>query len=705
MIRFKSFLKRIYTNKFALPGFIFICALLTLAALTIPLALRPSLYQLSVGDVSQQDIQAPISITYVSSFLTEQAKTEAANAVLPVYLQADPAIARKRIEQLRVALIFINIIRDDEYATGENKQQDLLELKEIRLSPEFASEILALSAARWETVQQESLRVLEQVMRSSIREDRVEDARRQIPTLISFSLPEDQALVVEQIVTPFVVPNSLLSSEMTAAAKQTAVESVIPVKRSYSAGEIIIRRGQIINDVTWEALQQFGLIQPASQKRDLPAAIALVMVVTVFVTLYSQRRHVTTFSNPRSLLIITGLFFLFLLSSKFITTNRTVLPYVFPISAFALTIASLYRMELGLIFSLILSVLVGYGMQHGLELTIYSIFTSMCGLLVLDKGRRVSSFLWAGLAIGLTGSAVIIAYRLPEAITDWIGIVTLCGAAIVNGLASATLTLIFHLFFSQFFGVTSSLQLLELSRPDHPLLQYILRNAPGTYQHSLQVANLAEQAAETIGADSLLVRVGAIYHDVGKAVNPLFFVENQVPGKIDSHDDILPEISAATIIKHVPDGVQLGRKYRLPNRLLDFMREHHGTLLTRYQYTRAVQSMNSPDLVDKKLFQYPGPRPQSKETALLMLADGCEARARAELPKGETELRTVITKVFDYLRQEGQLDDTALTQKDLQAIMNSFVNTLRNTYHPRIVYPEMHTSKSPQKDEPTVAQG
>ena len=170
----------------------------------------------------------------------------------------------------------------------------------------------------------------------------------------------------------------------------------------------------------------------------------------------------------------------------------------------------------------------------------------MCGLLVLDKGRRVSSFLWAGLAIGLTGSAVIIAYRLPEAITDWIGIVTLCGAAIVNGLASATLTLIFHLFFSQFFGVTSSLQLLELSRPDHPLLQYILRNAPGTYQHSLQVANLAEQAAETIGADSLLVRVGAIYHDVGKAVNPLFFVENQIPGKIDSHDDILPEISAAT---------------------------------------------------------------------------------------------------------------------------------------------------------------
>ncbi len=695
MSSLKSLIKRSLHKKYIQAGFLGICALLSLGALIFPIALRPSLYQLNIGDVSQQDIQAPASIKYQSAILTEQAKIDAESNVAPVYLQTDPAIARKEIEQLRVTLIYITTIRGDTYASPDQKRSDLSSLQELAIDTKLADQLLSQSDARWETIQQESLRVLEQIMRSTIREDRTEDARKQIPTLISFSLPEDQATLVTELVKPFVIANSLYSEELTTAARTAARQNVSPIERSYTAGEIIIRRGQIINEITREALQQFGLIQPLNQKRDITAAVALVSALTFFVALYSNRRHVYALTNPRSLAFMSILFFFFLYSSKLIITNRTVLPYVFPISAFALTIASLYRMEIGLIFALLLSVLVGYGMPNGLEFTIFSIFTSMCGLLVLSKGRHVGSFFWAGLAIGLTGSAIILAYRLPEAITDWVGIFTLCGAALINGLASATITLIFHFFFSQFLGVTTPLQLLELSRPDHPLLQYILQYAPGTYQHSLQVANLAEQAAESIGADTLLVRVGAIYHDAGKASNPLFFVENQVPGKIDSHDDILPEVSAAIIIKHVTDGVQLGKKYRLPKKIIDFMREHHGTLLTRYQYTRALQAVNSTDQVDIKYFQYPGPRPQSKETAILMLADGCEARARAELPKGEEELKVVIDKVFDYIQKEGQLDDTTLTLRDIQAITESFINTLLNTYHPRIKYPEAPPSSTP----------
>ncbi len=204
------------------------------------------------------------------------------------------------------------------------------------------------------------------------------------------------------------------------------------------------------------------------------------------------------------------------------------------------------------------------------------------------------------------------------------------------------------------------------------------------------MANLAEQAAKDIGADQLLTRVGAIYHDVGKAMNPSFFIENQVTGQINSHDDVDPYTSAATVIQHVLDGVELAKKYHLPQRVIDFMREHHGTLMTRYFYVKAVEANdNEVEGIDESFFRYPGPKPQSKETALLMLADGSEARARAEKPQSREELKAVVQKVIDYCQKEGQLEDTELTMKDLNTIQNSFTTTLINTYHPRIRYPEL----------------
>jgi hypothetical protein len=236
------------------------------------------------------------------------------------------------------------------------------------------------------------------------------------------------------------------------------------------------------------------------------------------------------------------------------------------------------------------------------------------------------------------------------------------------------------------------LQLIELSRPDTPLQQLLLRNAPGTYQHSLILANLVEQAAETIGADATLARVGAIYHDIGKLLNPFFFIENQPPGNINPHNDLDPETSAATIIKHVPDGLELGRKYHLPKQLLDFIAQHHGTTLTRYQYTRALElaGMNK-DAVDIDKFRYPGPRPRTREIALLMLADTCEARMRAEKPKDEDELNELIKSVVKDKVEMGELDETQLTLKDLEATIESFTSTLRGFYHPRIQYPKSET--------------
>jgi putative nucleotidyltransferase with HDIG domain len=682
-----------------LHAIVWICSsLLALAALVLPITSRPSAYTLASGDVAPQDIQAPYSLSYQSEILTEQAKQDAEKLVSPIYLPADPAITRKQIERLRTALNYVSTVRADTYATTEQRLIDLSRLSDLALQTEDANYLLSLNDVRWDVIQRESLAVLEQVMRSTIREDQIPDAVRRIPSLISFTLQQDQAVIVSNLVTPFIVPNSIFDQTQTGQARLDAREAVAPVSKEFIAGEIIIRRGQIITPLAWEALTKFGLIRSQTSGIEYLSALALVVVISGFTLLYIQRRRPQPLSNLRSHLFIVILFLLFLFSARLIIPNRTVVPYLFPIPAFGLTIAVLFNLELGLVLSLILGILTAFGLDNSLDLTIFYILSSCLGVLALGKGQRISSFLWAGLAIGAAGSTVLLAYRLTTPpFTDFIGLATLVTAAFINGIASASLSLLFQYISSQAIGVTTAIHLLEISRPDHPLLQFILQNAPGSYQHSLQVSVLAEQAAEQIGADSMLVRVGGLYHDAGKALNPPFFIENQLGPKLNTHDDLDPAVSAQTIIQHVTNGVMLARKYRLPLRIHDFILEHHGTLLTRYQYTRAVEAAgNNLDAVDISLYRYPGPIPGSRETALLMLADGCQARVRAELPQTEDELRVVIRKVIEYCEKEGQLDNTRLTLRDLNIITQSFIDTLKNTYHPRIRYPELSPDTIPQ---------
>ncbi len=416
------------------------------------------------------------------------------------------------------------------------------------------------------------------------------------------------------------------------------------------------------------------------------------MLLAGYVVIYFTRRRISLIDDLRSLTLIAISFLVFLFAARTVIPNRTILPYLFPIPAFALILATLFNLETSIIFSLVLSITAAFGLSNSSELTIFYMITSLIGALLLGKGKRVSSFFWSGIWLAIAGSIIILSFRLVDNSTDWVGIITLIGITFLNGFASASLALLIQYLASQLLGLTTPLHLLEISRPDHPLLQYILLNAPGTYQHSLQVSNLAEQAAKAIGADQLVTRVGALFHDCGKAVNASFFIENQLPGKVDSHESMDPAVAAQTIISHVQDGVTLANKHHLPPRLIDFIREHHGTAITRYQYCRALEvSHNKPEDIDTSLFHYPGPKPRSRETALLMLADGCEARARAELPKTDEELKDLIRKVIDKCIQEGQLIDSNLTLRDLNTIMDVFFVTLQNTHHPRLKYPEPQT--------------
>ena len=672
-------------------------SIISYGALILPLALRPASLPLQVGDVSPSDFQAPESITYESGVRTEEARFAAENAVAPVYASPDPSIARTQLERLRTSLQYITLVREDQNSTPEQKISDIASLSDAALGTQTIEQILALPAARWDTIQQESLSVLEQVMRRSIHDQDVESVRRAIPSLVSLALNEEQAAIVSELVTAFVVPNSVYSPELTEAAKTSAREALQPIMQEYKQGETIVLRGQILTPAQLEALQQFGLIEEASPWQSYAGAGALIITIAIFINLYFSRRQLPFLFEARSLVVIALIFILFIISARMTIQNRTVLPYAFPLPALGLLLATLFGLEAGIVFSMALALLASYGMPNALDLTPYYLISALMGVLVLGAARRVWTFFRAGMGIAGAGIAMLLAFRVPFMAYDGIALLQLAGAAIFSGLASASIALLLQYFLAQTLGLTTALQLIEISRPDFPLLQFFLRNAPGTYQHSLQVANLAEQAAELIGADGLLTRVGALFHDVGKAMNPIYFIENQVPGTVNKHDELDPVESARIIIVHIHDGVALARKHRLPRRIDDFIREHHGTMIARYQYNKALEAAGGDaSRVDIEQFRYPGPRPRSRETALLMLADGSEARARAESPRDDDAMRKIVISTIEQAQKQGQLDHTQLTLRDLSIVTDAFVHILRGTFHPRIMYPKTEESSAAQ---------
>ena len=665
---------------------------LSFFALIFPLALRQDSLPVQADDVASSDITSPRTESYESEYLTTKARNDAANSITPIYLPADPSINRGQLEKLHRALDFISSVRSDPYATDDQRLSDFSNVMTVEFDGELANSILSLPEDRWEAVKDETARVLELIMRENIRDYQLQESINSIPGLINYSFSPDEISIIQYLTKPFIVPNSLYSEFETERSRLESANQVPPVVKTYAEGQAIVLRGQVITPEQYEALIQLNLIRPEHLTKDYIASGAIIIAFSLFIIVYFSRRKNTSLSDIRSITVIAVSFLIFLFAAKVVIPNRTIIPFFFPLPAFALLLVSLFNFEVGFIFSIVLSILVAFGVTNNPELPVFYLVTSLVGAVVLGKGKNFAIFVWSALSISLAGILVVTSYRLPNPLTDMVGLLTLFGTIILNGFASASIAILLQFLLSQLLGLATPLYLTELSRSDHPLLRHILQNAPGTYQHSLQVANLAEQAANAIGADALLTRVGVYYHDAGKAQNPAFFIENQPQGSLDSHDDMDPVIAAQTIISHINDGIKLAEKYHLPPRIQDFIREHHGTQLTRYQYNRALeQQKDNHSQVDAELFRYPGPQPRSKETGITMLADITEARARSTPPKNEEELLKLLNSVFDFIHREGNLKNTNLTLRDLSLIQESFHKTLMNTYHPRIPYPEDRT--------------
>ncbi|HMB22291.1 MAG TPA: hypothetical protein VKP08_05665, partial [Anaerolineales bacterium] len=417
-------------------------SIVSYGALVVPQAVRPSATPLQVGEVSPTDFQAPTTYSYISQVNSEDARRVAENGVAPVYDQPDPSVARRQIERLRSALTYMTLVRADTNASLEQKTADISSLNDVTLDPHTVDQILSLAPPLWDSIQQESLSVLEQVMRRRIRDQDMESVTSSIPSLVSLSLDETQANIVSELVAAFVTPNSIYSPELTDAAKKAAREAVAPVTQEYKAGELIVARGQIVSAAQLEALREFRLIKEPSPWQDYAGAGALVVMLAAYVWLYFSRRRLLFLYNARSIVVVALLFILFIVGARLIITDRTILPYAFPLSALGLLIATLFGVESGIVFSIAMAFLAPYHLPNALDLIPYYLISSITGVLVLGSARRVWTFFRAGMAVAGAGIAMLLAFRVPFTTTDAVALLQLAGAAIFSGLAASSIALL-----------------------------------------------------------------------------------------------------------------------------------------------------------------------------------------------------------------------------------------------------------------------
>ena len=668
-------------------------ALATVTAVVMVLPLLPDSLlptgrlEIEEGFVAPQDIRAPRRATYESSILGTEAQQRAADIVEPIYTLPDPATARQQLDRARQVLDYLGSIRADSLASPAQQQGWILAAVEMSsLSLDTLDELLALSDASWDRVQREILDVVDQGMRRDIRDGRLEESLAGVPALVSLDLSDEETAATIALAQRFLVPNSFLDPAATAEAQARAREQVPPVLRTFEAGQIIVREGARVSALDIEALDQLGLRQPGVGWTDWAAAGLLAVMLTLLLGLYLSRFQSEVLWNGQQAFLLVLSTSLSVLAAGLMVPGGVVLRYIAPAPTLAMLMTATLGPQAGVATAMYLGGAVGIIADNSWEMVVYATSGGVVAALTLGRVERISALFRAGAYAALTHAVVIVIIYLLQGITLPGDLVVTALSGVANGGISASLALGGLFLVGPLFDITTTMRLVELGRPDHPLLKRLLREAPATYHHSLMVANLAEQAAEQIGANAMLTRVGAYYHDVGKIARPYFFTENQVEG-VNPHDRLDPETSAEVIIGHVRDGLELARRYRLPQRVRAFIPEHHGTNWVSFLYNKAVQQADDPALVNPDDFHHIGPKPQSRETALVMLADGCEAAVRSARPSSAQEVAEIVNKIIDQRVSDGQLSECDLTMRDLDLVRETFVSVLKGVFHPRIKYP------------------
>jgi putative nucleotidyltransferase with HDIG domain len=400
-----------------------------------------------------------------------------------------------------------------------------------------------------------------------------------------------------------------------------------------------------------------------------------------------------------NVLLLIGLLFVGVSVALKVTAGRELLGYFLPTAAIGMVLTILLDASVATIVMALVAVMGGALAGSSLEFASYIFFGGLAGILAIRKGDRLQTFVQAGIVVFVVNALVVSVFSLLGT-RDIRGVLELWFASAASAAGSSVAAVGTFAVLGSAFGILTVFQLLELANPSQPLLRRLLVETPGTYHHSLMVGNLAERAAEAIGADPLLTRVAAYYHDIGKLSNPLAFIENQAGGE-NVHDELEPETSAQIVKQHTADGIDIAYKAKLPKSLIAFIPQHHGTAIMSYFFARArgiaaapyggpqtADGARAAAMVDERKFRHAGPKPQSREAALIMLADGVEASVRSLASRDEPAIRAMVARIIEERMADDQFDECDLTLRDVEKIKEAFVQQLLGMYHQRIAYPQ-----------------
>ena len=669
--------------------------------------------QLAVNDIASEDILAPYDLTYQSAVLLEERRKSARLNAGQRYIDLDNVRERQNAT-MNAILVYIDLVRDTPYyRSSEDQIIDLSAITELQnITESHWSSILDSNDDDWDTMANEMRLLLDRTIGGRIITDTdVETAQNNLDDHIRGSFSPAQDNIIIAIVGQLIVPTEAIDIETTRIAQDNAAAAITPEDATvtYAAGEPIVFPRDIVSAEQIEALNKYGLLHEDERvaERLFGGILAMLLVCSVS-TAYLIRFNADLLDEYAFLAMLALIFIEFLTLAQLFESNADFFPtaaLLFPAAALALLFTSLVGAQFAAIGMASLTILAALMANEnaGIEFAILIAVGGFAAILTLGSRERTTDYFYSAVIIGLVNSTTYAAILLLT--DDSPGIVQLVGGvalALLGGIFSAGIAFVQLGVISTVMNLPTSLRLIDLMRPDQPAIKQLLREAPGTFQHSLQVANLSELAAERIGLNTTVVRVAAMYHDIGKTLNPHFFVENQKGfNPHDTVDD--PLRSAKILISHVTEGDRMARRYRLPRRIRDFIREHHGTSKPYFYYKAVELAGGDASNVDPEPYTYPGPVPQSKETAILKLADSIESAARSIKPSNREEVTNVVDMIFQRELKDNQLDESHLTLNDLKEIREVFIDTLEGIYHTRIQYPGQQKASELSEPQETKA--
>ncbi|MEW6413101.1 MAG: HDIG domain-containing metalloprotein [Candidatus Zixiibacteriota bacterium] len=522
----------------------------------------------------------------------------------------------------------------------------------------------------------------------------VEDAILRLLTALS-KIDVTDSIDVEyhfQVGRNFIQPNLRINMAEYNRRVDEALASISRVKEVVEKNDIILRSGQRINARQERVLREMARMLRTQESDQpwaasvLPALARLLLVLAAFsvlyLFLYYFRRDV--FKSNAKLLALFMVFGLQLFLIYLIGTLTEASIYLYPVALLPILVTILFDAEIGILSTVVLALLLGIMHRFDFTLTFMTISVGTVASLTSGRVRKRTQFFRIMYSVAFTFAAYSALVETLKLVPNTDLLVEV-GYGVVNGIVTSLLAIGILPFFESLFGFTTDITLLELSDPNHPLLKRLALEAPGTYHHSIIVGNLCEAAATAIGANPLLARVGAYFHDIGKIEIPEYFVENQLSVK-SKHDELTPSMSSIILSSHVKMGRQLGEEAGIPDDVLNFIEEHHGTMVQSYFYNRAREQGANEAVVDK--FRYPGPKPQTRETGIAMLADAIEAASRTLDDPKPARINNLIQRIINERFQSGELDQCPLTLRDLARIKEAFAQVLIGAFHHRVVYPK-----------------